>query len=567
MKKTYGTIKYSARRRAWEVECAPHVAIRLKRVFGKADDRQFGTIAISDTIENARDLEWFIERYPMSIKGGGAMLAQRASKHREREALVQELLSARSVPTDFNLALPPRNYQSVAAQMWRAAGGMLLADDVGLGKTVTAIAGFNHAGALPCLVVTLTHLPRQWAAEINRFAPGLSVHILKKGEPYDLTDGPGLFRKFPDVIISNYHKLHGWAETLAPLVRAIVFDECQELRRDGDGRELSKKYAAAQHIAGSCDYRLGLSATPIYNYGGEIYNVLNILCPGHLGTRQEFGREWCSGWVQNIENPKAFGVYARETGIILRRTRNEVGRELPEITIVPHHIDTDEAAFHAIQGRAVELARLIMKQGQAYAGEKMQAAGEIDYLLRQATGVAKAPFVAEFVRFLVKDNDEKVVLFGWHHAVYDIWKEKLADLNPAMYTGTESPTQKEAAKQAFLRGESKVLIISLRSGQGLDGLQNACNVCVFGELDWSPGVHEQCIGRVHRDGQQHPVTAYYLISNAGADPIICDVLGLKKKQIEGVRDPSQELVTKLQVKEDHIRLLAEKYLAQQGVTV
>jgi SNF2 family DNA or RNA helicase len=353
-------------------------------------------------------------------------------------------------------------------------------------------------------------------------------------------------------------------------VQSIVFDECQELRHRG-----TQKYEAAEMIAHSCDYRLGLSATPIYNYGGEIWNVCNILCPDTLGTWEEFSREWCEFRHDKyvIDNPAAFGVYARETGVMLRRTRKEVQRELPGIIRVPQWIQTDPEAFKKLKGQAIELAKLILRQNQDYKGQKMQAAGEFDMKMRQATGIAKAPFVADFVRFLVEENGTPVVLYGWHRDVYEIWLEKLhgaplrgiANLNPVMYTGTESPKQKEWAKQEFISGRSKVMIISLRAGAGMDGLQEQAHVCVFGELDWSPGVHEQCEGRLHRDGQDEPVTSYYLLADEGSDPVMSDVLGVKKQQIEGIRDPNQELVTKLQVDPEHIKKLAEKYLTDHNI--
>ena len=84
-----------------------------------------------------------------------------------------------------------------------------------------------------------------------------------------------------------------------------------------------------------------------------------------------------------------------------------------------------------------------------------------------------------------------------------------------------------------------------------------------GEIDWSPGVHEQCSGRIYRDGQLHPVFAYYLLAEDGSDPIVADVLGVKKGQIAGLRDPNGNLVEKLDVGGDHIRRLAEQYLRQR----
>ena len=432
---------------------------------------------------------------------------------------------------------------------------------LGLVKPASAIAGLTDPRTLPALVVTLAHLPFQWQSEVNKFSD-LTTHILKKGTPYDIlkyTKG-----SLPDVIICNYHKLGGWAETLAPILKSVIFDECQELRHDG-----TQKYNAAKHIAEACQFRLGTSATPIYNYGGEIWNIIDVLSPDTLGTWDEFNREWCTYQYGDskvrIKDPAAFGLYARETGVMLRRTRIEVKRELPAITVVPHRIDANPAVIEHLKGQAIELAKLILRQTQDFKGQKMQAAGEFDMRMRQATGIAKAPYVAEFIKFLVEDNDEPVVLYGWHREVYNIWMERLKDLKPVMYTGSESPTQKEASKQAFLKGESKVMIISLRAGAGMDGLQDICHLCVFGELDWSPGVHEQCIGRIHRDGQDEPVTAYYLLSEHGSDPIMSDVLGIKRQQIEGIRDPNQDLVTKLQIEEDYISQLAKRFLEDNGV--
>jgi hypothetical protein len=61
--------------------------------------------------------------------------------------------------------------------------------------------------------------------------------------------------------------------------------------------------------------------------------------------------------------------------------------------------------------------------------------------------------------------------------------------------------------------------------------------------------------------------AYYLVSDEGSDPIVVDVLGLKRQQIEGIRDPSASLVEKLEVDPNHIRNLAEALLRHRGVAI
>jgi hypothetical protein len=71
---------------------------------------------------------------------------------------------------------------------------------------------------------------------------------------------------------------------------------------------------------------------------------------------------------------------------------------------------------------------------------------------------------------------------------------------------------------------------------------------------------EQCCGRPHRDGQIDPVTAYYLWCNCGSDPILMDVLGEKREQVEGIRNPTQDVLEKLEVNPERIRDLARQYL-------
>lgn len=589
--RTVGSVEYDARARRWKIQCEPQVTVRLKRVFAKIATGSQGTHELSDTDENARELEWFMQRFPLEVKSGADHLARRAVEHRERSSLIAEIMQGRRELPPFELAVPAREYQKQAAALLLASGGLLLADDVGIGKTATAIATFCEPKTLPALVVTLTHLPTQWAAEIRKFAPNLRTHVLKGTKPYDLARPPCVRHKMvadaasaggsrcercgisrddiyhgrkgvPDVIISNYHKLTGWAESLAGVVRSIVFDEVHELRIP-----LSNKYTAASHIAAACQYRLGLSATPILNYGSELHSVISILRPDAIGTREEFVREWCTDSYRNgresVKDPKALGMQLREIGVMLRRTRSEVGRELPPITKAVQHVDYDTTALDEVSKSCAELARFLLRGVETERGDKLRAAGEMDLRLRQATGLAKAPFVAEFVRMLI-ESGERVVLYGWHRAVYEVWLEKLADCKPVMFTGSESPAAKEESRKAFVEGDSKVLIMSLRAGAGLDGLQHVCRTVVFGELDWSSGVHEQAEGRVARDGQKDPVVAYYLIADGGSDPIVVDVLGVKRQQLEGVRDPNAELVEKLETDPDRIKKLAAAWLEQRG---
>lgn len=565
MQRTYG--RAWLENGCWHIKAEAHVALRLKRMFGRLSKQLAHTLVLKATDEVSRDLEWFTQRFPLEIEHQ-AELKKRADRHAADCDAFERLITGQSSPMQFDLAVPARDYQRVAATALLNAHGLLLADDLGVGKTVSAICALTDPRMRPALVVTLTHLPAQWEKEIKRFCPRLTTRIVKKGTPYDVRLKPRTRKSksanqidliepaFPDVLIINYHKLAGWAESLAPVVKSVVFDEVQELRIAD-----SLKSKAASMIAASCDYRLGMSATPIYNRGGEFFNVISVLRPDVLGTQSEFHTEWCTGSDDKamIKDTEAFGTYLREAGIMLRRTRKDVQRELPAMTRTTHHCEADAKALEDAENRAAELARIILSRDTSW-NERGEATREIDWRMRQATGIAKAPYVAAFVQMLV-ESGERVLLYGWHKEVYALWRELMADLKPVFFTGDESIPQKEAAKQAFVNGESKVLVMSLRAGAGLDGLQYACRTVVFGELDWSPGVHEQCEGRVHRDGQPDPVAAYYLVSDAGSDPIVAEIVGLKRGQIEGVRDPGADKTLVQVDSAEGIRRLAERYSA------
>jgi superfamily II DNA or RNA helicase len=563
MTRTYGTLARVPG--TWALTAEPHVIIKIKRLFPRVVQYRTGVLALKDIPEVARDLEWFTTRYPLQVDDlTAAHLAAQAAHHRGTDAAIIDILAGqRTLSAGLQEpARPPRPYQLQAADIILATSRLLLADDVGLGKTFSSLLTLRNPDALPALVVTLTHLPWQWLDELGKSLPWLHGHVVTKGRPYNPATRRGSGGRSPDVLIMGYSKLAGWGDHLAGLVNTVIFDEIQELRH-GTG---TAKGNAAAHVADKAAYRIGLSATPVYNYAGEIHNIMSVLAPDSLGTRSEFLREWGGmeigrGNQIKVGDPAALGSYLRDQGLLLRRTRKEVHRELPEPIEVEQPVDTDHATIDQVAADVAHTARILLGQAEATNTERFHAAGEVDWRMRQATGVAKAAYVAEFVKLLL-GSEQRIVLFGWHRDVYDIWLGKLAAYHPVLYTGTESPQQKTRSAEAFKGGQSRVLIMSLRSGAGLDGLQDWCSAAVFGELDWSPEVHRQCIGRLARDGQDATVVAYYMVSDDGTDPLMAEVLGIKKQQAEPIRDPEAALFTPLAPATDRAKALAAAVLAR-----
>jgi hypothetical protein len=80
-------------------------------------------------------------------------------------------------------------------------------------------------------------------------------------------------------------------------------------------------------------------------------------------------------------------------------------------------------------------------------------------------------------------------------------------------------------------------------------------------------VIEQCLGRLYRDGQPDPVMGYFLVASDGADPVMAEVLGVKREQIEGVRNPNADLIEQLESGEDHVKRLARELLQRRGLQI
>lgn len=511
---------------------------------------------LRDRPSTAADLDWFMQRYPLEMDDFTRQaLARSVGAHKEAVARIEEIRSLDYVPPKaggFRAPEEPFPYQMRAAQMLRETGRLLLLDDVGLGKTVSALAAIADGWGLPAAVVVQPHLSAQWVVQyIERFTHLRAVEI-KDRNPRAV--------QVADIYVFRYSNIAAWADMPEPLgIKTVIFDEVQELRH---GRSTDKGRGAVAFCA-AAEYRLGLSATPIYNYGSEIFNVVEFIAPGALGSWSEFTINWCttngSHWI--VKEPEALGAYLQEEGIALRRTcaDQEVASTLPPLSKVVIEVDWDDGAETTDRELQRRLATRVLHGSFV---ERGMAARELDLLLRQETGIAKAASVAAYVRTLAEAG-EPVLVAGWHRAVYKTLMDRLADLNPVMFTGSESQPAKQKAKQAFMRGETNIMLMSLRSGAGLDGLQNRAAHVVFGELDWSPQVHVQFTGRLHRTGQSRPVTAHYLFVNGGSDPVIMATLGLKASQSHGILNPFAGANEATPIDETRIRQLAKAILDEQ----
>ncbi|MEZ0262040.1 MAG: SNF2-related protein [Alphaproteobacteria bacterium] len=550
--KTYGQLSLSACEKMWIIERAePHVSIRLKHIFPKIPKAGTPPYTLNRTDILDADIEWFLQRYPLEISVLDRLhLTTGAKGFRKMQAELERILLPDYKPaaiTGLREGQVIRPYQLQAIEVLRAKGRLLLGDEGGLGKTYTA-AGFmcSTPNALPAAVVCDPHMQKQWQEKIEAFTH-LRVHLITKTTPYDLPPA--------DVYVFRISQASGWTDIFATgMFKSAIFDEPQSLRTGLS----SQKGLACKVLADRASYRMGLTATPIYNYGIEMWNIMQFIDETVLGPWDEFMREWCGDGTGRIGDPKALGTYLREQHAMIRRLKPDVGQQLPKVSRIVEPVDYDHKAVEDVEALAKQLA---IKATTGTFFERGNAARELDIMMRQVTGVAKAKNVALFTRMVVEAG-EPVILWGWHREVYEIWNSELADLAPAMYTGSETAAQKDREKKRFIQGEAKILIMSLRSGAGIDDLQHVCSTGIFGELDWSPGIHQQCIWRLDREGQKNPVTAFFLVSDDGSDPPMMDVLGLKASEANQIIDPHLGV----QVNDNdtsNMRRLVERYLGSK----
>ena len=536
----YGTLTFEKDSNSWVITGEPAVIEMAKRLFPGSSGKGRGLARFPHNRRTTGDLNWLMHRYPLEIQDPGFW--ERAITRTVEHVITREEINRRpreiTPPATFKGEL--RQFQKEGLAFLLHNRRTLLADEMGLGKTVQALAYLAAAGAYPAIIICPPHLVLHWKKKIEEFlgtpeTPGQAtvfadpnhVHIIKGLKSYSLPPA--------SIYIIHYLLLRGWKGYLPYQgFKAAIFDEIQELRHKG-----TEKYSAASLLAERSEDVIGLSGTPIYNKGGEIWNVINILEYHCLGDWDSFTREWCHGYGNEVvTDPALLGDYLKREGLLLRRTKDQVLSDLPPKRRVVQHIDYDEGTYGQLIQDAMHKARSLDNIKDIL--ERGREMREIVNSARQATGVAKAPYVAAFVKMLLEAG-EHVLLFAYHHKVFEIYMEELAEYHPLRITGLEDSRKKDLAVERFRSDCSPVVIVSLRAAAGLDGLQDRATCVVFGELDWSPAIHSQAEDRAHRMGQRNSILCYYLVCEEGSDEDMQEALGLKVSQFVGLMGDKAEI--------------------------
>ncbi|MEX0656447.1 MAG: SNF2-related protein [Nitrosopumilaceae archaeon] len=397
--------------------------------------------------------------------------------------------------------------------------------------------------AFPALVVAPLVTLNNWQREIGKFLKRKSRNgrlvegeaptsfIIRHGKNQDL----GSF----DFYIINYELLHKRLPDLIKLnIKTLVCDEVQNLRSN-----TTQKYAAVKKLAAleSIKYRIGLSGTPIYNRGSEIWPIVDILRPGLLGNYKEFCEYFCyvneKGKAIVLENKRQSLHKELRKHVMLRRKKSDVLKELKEKVRYKEVIDADIEYYHK------ELNRIWQKLEEEQRDAKSMFDKSASYQRaiqgeRQAAGVAKLPYVINFVENIM-EIEESVVVFCHHKYIHQLLHEKLGKYFPSSIIGGQTDKARQDSIDAFQDGKTKLMIAGLRAGNVGINLSRARYV-IFAELDWSPAIHRQAEDRLHRIGQKNTVFAYYLIGNGTLDDHVANVLVDKSYEIDAIMDAKIE---------------------------
>lgn len=430
-------------------------------------------------------------------------------------------------------------------------GRALLADEVGLGKTIEAgmlIAEFVMRGmARRTLVIVPAALVGQWRAELEEKFE-LAVH--SSDEVSFRSDPERAWREAAGVVVASLQLVRSARH--AALVREqkwdlVVVDEAHHVKnRDTAGYQLIDALKSR--------YLLLLTATPVENSLDELYNLVTLLKPGQLATPAAFRREFLAkGDPFSPRNrDKLRGLLAE---VMIRNTRALAGRaiELPPrfartVIIEPNEAERSlyAAVLSAIRkefprgaGRRMALRALLEQAGSSAEAvcESLERASEggagalpqqreLMRAARAACGAQSSKFarLLELMATTARQSPgSKFLVFTRFRATLDAVSEGLtrAGIVHCTFHGGMSGADKDAAV-ARLRDEVSVMVATEVGGEGRN-LQFA-NVLVNYDLPWNPMKIEQRIGRLHRIGQTREVHVYSFCARGSAEDRMLDVL-------------------------------------------
>lgn len=418
------------------------------------------------------------------------------------------------------LKLPLFNYQNVAVEFAERAGGRaMVADQMGLGKTVVAI-GFAAKNNYKTLVVCPKSVVVNWMREIKRFTGKGAVCWAGEGRL-----GPSK----PQYHVINYDVVE---KNLVELNKMgfdlLVCDEATYLKNRQTKRSKSvlgyykerKKYPGIK--SKNC---LFLTGTPVLNRPVEAFHLLNYLDKNRFNNFYHFITRY-GGWrgsePQNLDE-----LHDRTKDLIIRRVKKDVLTELPDKQRNDLYV---EMTLSDMKEYDTHLATLFRKWRQLGKPTVAEMPAIQKFLLTK-----KIPRAIEMIDELLEAG-KGVLVFSVYLDPLKHLKKYYGDKS-ALIMGEMNNTQRQETIDKLSTGEAKIGLFSIGAGSmGIDGIQNQIDTVIFLDMWWVPSVHEQAEDRVHRIGQNNKVQVFYLMCENTMDEYMRGILVEKQKIIDTVVD-------------------------------
>lgn len=435
------------------------------------------------------------------------------------------------------LKSPLYPYQYKGALFAAKAGRSLLADDMGLGKTIQAIAAVEilarTIGLERVLIISPTSLKYQWKQEIEKFCDR-KVSVVEGS----LANRARLYACDSFYKVTNYDVIHrdlelitGWAPEM------IILDEAQRIKNWKTRRAQSVKKLDSK-------YTIVLTGTPLENRLEELHSIVEFVDRFRLGPMFRFLAEHQhvdeDGMVIGYRNLSK--ITRTLEPILLRRTKNEVLKELPERLEKNYFVPmTDEQMKYHEENREI-VARIVAKWRRfgfltetdqrilMIALQNMRMSCNSTYLLDKKTDYGvKADELISVFNEIFEQPDTKAVVFSQWVGTHELIQDRLnsSKNNYVLFHGCiASRERKDLIRQFKEDPGCRVFLSTDAGGVGLN-LQNASTVINM-DLPWNPAVLEQRIGRIHRLGQHRPVRVINFISQGTIEHGMLSLLSFKQ---------------------------------------
>jgi SWI/SNF-related matrix-associated actin-dependent regulator 1 of chromatin subfamily A len=415
-------------------------------------------------------------------------------------------------------------------------GGVFIADQMGLGKTIEALAIVLQQRKFPVLIVTPASLKLNWVREIEQWIPNVDLQVLSGTTPRIST-------QWPTITIINYDILESWASVM-PLPATIILDESHYIKNGAASR--SKAAIRLSDRMALEATRICLSGTPIINSPNELITQLRFLHRiEELGGISSFRSRYGTGEHLQELNSRM------RSSFFIRRKKEDVLQELPDkrwsrviLTGDPTVMGKYRKAEQDIIAYLAEQSRLNGKESDVPISAQQLL--KITHLRRLATE-AKFQQAVEWIRAF-PSHETKLVIFA-HHRMF---VSRLSELfsNGCRIAGDQTIEERQAAVDKFQRDDQQRIIVCSLKAAGVGHTLTAASDVVFIEQGWTSADMDQASDRCHRIGQHDSVTAWNLLCAETIDERVDALISKKRRLVEATADglaahSSQSILTDL----------------------